>query len=253
MRTEFPALGKCMYCGSTSELSKEHIIPYGLGGPGVMPKSSCSECADITSKFEREVLKGPLLGLRAYMRLSRRKKGLPKKLPFIVIKNGEEKVINIPITEHPIMLIFPVFSIPSKLSNKKVKGISITGTALYNFGTPIKEVMEKYDADDFKVTESSKPVAFARLIAKIAWGIAIASGYDNQLDINLRDSILYEPNNIGQWVGTYTDPLEIENPNMMHMINIREDYDKGILLAEIKLFANSPTPKYGVILGKLSN
>ena len=36
----------------------------------------------------------------------------------IVIRNGTEEEISIPITEHPIMLSFPVFSVPSRISGK---------------------------------------------------------------------------------------------------------------------------------------
>ncbi len=41
----YQEVGSCIYCGSTDNLSNEHIIPYGLGGNLELPKSSCSRCA----------------------------------------------------------------------------------------------------------------------------------------------------------------------------------------------------------------
>lgn len=251
LRSEFSAFGECMYCGSTENLSREHIVPYGLGGLGAVPKSSCDKCATITGRFEREVLRGPLWGLRAYLRLSsRRRRSMPTRLPLKVVRKGQETEEQIPIHDHPIMLCFPRFSVPSNLTGNHVEGISIMGAAAYNFGRPIKDVLETLGADDFRVTESSKPVAFARMIAKIAWSAAVANGSRRRLDTGLRDAIMHVPNQIGHWVGTYTDPLKA-SPGIMHEIRLREDSDKGKLLAEVQLFANASTPRYGVILGDL--
>lgn len=49
----FQPVGRCIYCRSnSSSLTDEHIVPYSLGGRTVLPKSSCTACAAITSKFE---------------------------------------------------------------------------------------------------------------------------------------------------------------------------------------------------------
>lgn len=252
LQSQFPPFGECMYCGSKENLSREHIVPYGLNGPGVIPKSSCGSCSEITSKFERHVLRGPLWGLRAYLRFSsRRKQKLPKNLPFILKSKGTEFEVSLPIDEHPIMLTFPVFGVPTLAGGKKVIGINIKGSAMYNFGAPVKEVLDKYNADDFRVTETSQPVSFARLLAKIAWGVAVINGQHAKLDSGLLDAFLYNPNDIGQWVGTYTDPLVKVESNLLHEIRIREDNEIGFLMADVKLFSNSETPRYGVILGRL--
>ena len=254
LSNQLAALGECMYCGATSKLTREHIVPYGLGGPGAMPKSTCPECADITSKFEREVLRGPLRGLRAYMRLSsRRKNQMPMSMPFILIRNGKEEEVSLPISQHPVMITFPAFAVPSKLTGKHVSGVTVRGAFLFNFGKPLDEVLREHDAEHYRVTETSRPLAFARLLAKIAWGIAIASGYHKQLDPELRDSFLYSPDTIGQWVGTYSDPLKGPEKNMLHEIRIHEDYKSGFLIGDIRLFSLFQTPQYGVILGKLAS
>lgn len=252
LRTEFPPLNECMYCSSTENLTREHIVPYGLGGPGVIPKSSCESCATITGRFEREVLRGPLWGLRAYLRLSsRRRNKMPTKLPLTLIRKGQEEKVMIPIDEHPIMLCFPIFSIPSCLTGKHVEGIHIRGVNTYCFGKSVDQVLQDHDADNMLVTDKSKPVAFARMIAKIGWACAVAEGFQNRLNPELVDAILHNPNHIGRWVGTYTDPLDCDK-DKIHGIQFHEDRDQGLFLAQVKLFAYTNTPKYGVVLGKLA-
>jgi len=174
-------------------------------------------------------------------------------MPFILVKNDEEEEIILPITEHPIMLTFPAFATPSKVNGKHIEGISIRTSYFYNFGKPVEEVLKEHGAENYRVTETSRPVALARLLAKIAWGIAVVSGHRKRLDPALKDSFLYFPDTIGQWVGTYTDPLEKSEKTGAHEINIREDHKTGFLMGDVKLFSHLNTPQYGVILGQLEN
>ena len=53
--TYYESKGECIYCGSTNELSNEHIVPYALEGVHVLKDSSCKSCADLTKKFELDV------------------------------------------------------------------------------------------------------------------------------------------------------------------------------------------------------
>ena len=227
-------------------------MPYGLGGPGVIPKSSCKDCALITSRFEREVLRGYLLGLRAHLGLkSRRKKNMPVDLPLVVIRDGQEEEVSVPIGEHPIMVYFPIFHPPRVITGDAGDGVRFRYLAIFGFGKPIQQVKEDFGADDVKVNMTSTPVAFARMLAKIGWGFAIASGHESKLAPELRDAILYDPARIGDWVGTYTDPPNAQMEAGGHMIEIRADNNTGYLMCDIQLFAGTNTPKYGVALGKL--
>ncbi|MBP6077135.1 MAG: hypothetical protein KA520_12490 [Nitrosomonas sp.] len=50
---------KCIYCGNTDEkLTKEHIVPRGLGGTCTIPSASCKKCQKITSQLEHSILRG---------------------------------------------------------------------------------------------------------------------------------------------------------------------------------------------------
>jgi hypothetical protein len=90
------------------------------------------------------------------------------------------------------------------------------------------------------------------MLAKIGYAMAVAQGAESLIDggCPALPSILGEDDDIGRWVGTLTDPIR-NYPGLLHRIAIHEDRDKGLLLAEIQLFADSETPSYGVILGRL--
>ena len=89
---DFGSVGKCIYCGAESELTTEHIIPFGLGGKSILHGASCKKCAAITSKFERDVLKGTYNDFRISWDFpSRKKKERPKTLILNVEPNEGEK------------------------------------------------------------------------------------------------------------------------------------------------------------------
>src|SRR5687768_18617155 len=76
--TRFRPVGRCIYCGSASNLSDEHIVSYGLGGKFVLPNSSCAACSIITSRIERKVLQGFMLPARTVAGFPTRR---PKQRP----------------------------------------------------------------------------------------------------------------------------------------------------------------------------
>ncbi len=66
----YSAIGRCIYCGAENvTLTDEHIIPFGLGGNWILPKSSCKACATITGQFEQFCLRSMLGNTRIRLNL----------------------------------------------------------------------------------------------------------------------------------------------------------------------------------------
>src|SRR5205814_3072492 len=63
---QWPIIGECIYCGSTDDLTNEHIVPFGLSGTVGLVKASCKSCAAATSAIEGRLLRGHW---RAYRKL----------------------------------------------------------------------------------------------------------------------------------------------------------------------------------------
>ena len=249
---QFKPYGSCIYCGATGALSREHIFPFALGGTLVLPAASCPRCASITSKFEREVLRGPMWAVRAHLQLQSRRRSLaPKTAPLTIIRAGKEVQVDLPLPEHPLLLMFPDFAEPSIFTGNHVKGISMRGHATYTFGTHPQRVMQVLGATDFKLTQEYRVVPFAQLLGKIGWAMAAAEGRLNSID---RDqsvirALLEQPDDIGRWVGTFPEEParhegRLHTAAPMHL--------GGYLVYHIQLFADAGTPRYGVVIGRLT-
>lgn len=254
-KAQYPELGRCIYCGDTENLQREHILPFGLSGTAVLPKSSCVVCAKITGRFEREVLRGPMWAVRILRQLKSRTKhaNAPKTAPLKVKKGENEFEIELPLNEYPILLHFPVFAPPAFLSpSGYMHGINISGVATVSFGIRPEHVLSKIDATEIAIPQDYQPVAFARMIAKIAYATAFAQGEINLIDGEpfVLPAILGQRDEIGRWVGTLTGPYK-SFKGLLHRIVFHQDTERGILIGEVQLFSDSQTPSYGVILGRL--
>ena len=71
-KLSYPPVGHCIYCSGTDNLTREHIVPFGLHGNAVLPAASCARCRQITSAFEFQVLRGPMRAVRLLRKLRSR-------------------------------------------------------------------------------------------------------------------------------------------------------------------------------------
>lgn len=246
-------LGFCMYCGADRDLQREHVIPLALNGDIVLPKSSCRECSRITMRFEGEVLRGELLPLRARLDLkTRHPESRPGTFPVRIERAGAESLVELPIEQHPVHVTFPHFEPPGIISGRTHHGARIVGLTGIRFGTPEGVVAQELAVDRVHVDQRLRPVAFARMIAKIAWGLATARGLHDRLERGLVQAFMHDPDAISRWVGTYTNQ-QSALPGVLHSVQFRPDSRSSYLVADVRLFASAPTPCYGVVVAKLSD
>jgi hypothetical protein len=254
-KMQYPRVGHCIYCGATNDLRREHIVPFGLDGTAVLPKASCAGCARITSAFERQVLRGPMRAVRVLRKLRSRSRhaGAPGTERLRVFRDGAFETLELPIDEYPVLLHFPTFAPPGALTGQHGSGITLSGVTSVLFGPSPEETLRRLGGQRIILDSPPyQPIAFARMLAKIGWATAIAEGVQDRIDepAPILPSIRGEVDDIGQWVGTLTDPVR-KYPELLHRILIHEDRSKGMLIAEVQLFSDSETPSYGVILGRL--
>lgn len=165
-------------------------------------------------------------------------------------------LLNIPLDEYPIIVTFPTFAVPGYLLKKeKSSGIKLEGCISILFGTKPDDLMKKYGATGLTVKPvGDKPTDFARMIAKIAFSMAIATGAYEGADYSksfVLPAILGIKDDIGHWVGTITEPIASSKYHN-HRILIHRDKEKKLLIGDVKIFSSSETPRYGVILGTLN-
>ena len=249
-------VGFCVYCGSTQNLTDEHILPLALNGTAVLPKSSCQHCAKETGRIEQVLLRGSLWPARVFRDLKSRTKhrDAPKTYPVTAVFGCKELELSIAIDKLPILIPFPIFAPPRVMSGKPLaNGIDILGVDTICFGTSPEELVRELNANEIRIGKSENPNIFARVLAKIAYSYAYAEGALKDLaePSPVVPAILGKSQNIGNWVGIL-DHSNQSHPRALHRIELMHEEQRRLLLAEVQLFADSQTPSYVVVLGRLS-
>lgn len=247
---------RCIYCGATEDLRDEHILPFGLSGPAAIPRGSCGQCAKITAAVEGEVLRGPLWPLRVFLNLKsrRRHRDAPRAIDLVMVyADGRREPVQVPIEKAPIVFIFPVFMTPGIIQPQGyTSGIRVKGSAMVGYDNGYKRLLKEYGASSISLSQTTRPVTFARMIAKIAYAMAFADGSLAKFGGTspIVSSILGQTDDVGFWVGSYSETSP-KHPKLLHHLVGREHRDHGVFAYEVQLFANSQAPHYSVVLGRL--
>lgn len=244
-------IGRCIYCGSTEDLTDEHIIPFGLQGQWVLENASCKACAKITSAFEHDILRNAWLSARAAIGIkTRHKKKRPGKFPLVLEKadgSTEERLV-IP-QEHLSALPFLVFPLPTSLGGPNTtKGIN------WNWDMHAITFGAQYDAlrrdhpDALRIGSKVdfEPVNFAKMIGKIGYGMAVASfGLERVCNSQVISAILGKTDDIGRWVGGSATPRNYDpNEPGLHKVTVEEKNGSTELRVYVTLFAQFGGPEY---------
>lgn len=247
-------IGKCIYCGSTDNLTREHIVPRGLGGPWLLLKASCKKCAKVTSGFERGVLGEFFILVRTKLGLpTYRPKNRPKTFPFLVTIGGKEKVLEVPVSDCPTLFMMPELEKPGYIrKDTQGKGMSVAGMSLHGKENEFREFKAKYNVESISYTRELR-TSFARVLAKIAYGMTVLQyGLDMIEETYVLPCIMDDKVDVGQWVGCedpHKSPALLPREQFLHRIDIL--IKKSEVGARIRLFANYQTPEYLVIVGRL--
>ena len=254
-RKVYEPYGKCIYCDSTEDLRTEHIVAFGLGGNLELPKSSCGECADKTSRTELTILRGELRPVRVFRAIQSRSKhkSAPSTYPLAIVRNGSDEIVELPPERYPILVPFPEFP-PARLAvgEPSRPGIDVSGVITISFGPDPRDILKELGATTIRPYVTTSPPQFALMVAKIAYSMAAATGALSLLRgaSPIRDVILGKNTCIGDYVGTLTYPLSSQE-GMLHRVAVMPDVKTGQLVADVQLFSDSDTPRYGVLLGEL--
>ncbi len=257
-KAQYKPVGYCIFCGSLDNLTREHIMPFGFGGASTIPKGACKICAEKTGKIEQDVLRGPFWPVRVFRDIKSRSKhsDSPKEISFRIVRKDKETEISVPIDEAPIIIQFPIYSAPEYFAHKdSVKGINIRGIATVCFGEMPEEILRRLNANSISFTQSEKPTSFPRLIAKIAYCTAFAEGAFSKISEErppVVSAILGDTDDIGRYVGSI-DEGGTSREGVLHYASMHEDIQKGLLVSQVQLFADSQSPRYYVILGSLKS
>lgn len=245
---------RCIYCGVNSvELTDEHIIPLGLGGNWILPKSSCKTCAAITGKTEQFCLRPMLGNLRIRLKLpTRRPKERPTELPieFIRVNGAREKEI-VPANEVPFVCLGYRFPAPGILRGVIPTQDYETGELVAKF---INEGVSKYMSPEGQKVKigTINILEFTRMLAKIAHSYAVAE-YGLGSFVPLLPNLILGKSNLAPYLVGNIDtgtPL-LKQPFTLHHIYRQDCVSNSVvyLLVAIRLFTFLEMPLYHVVVG----
>jgi hypothetical protein len=254
--------GQCIYCGSTAKLTKEHIIPYALGGTWVQPKASCAECAKVTTTFEGQFCRtilGPLRML--YNMPTRRPKDRPRHLALKVKypHSIDWEVAYVDRKICPFLIALPLYPLPHALTG--VESEEAGGSAAKRFwlrgggfwedrDRHLQWLCEALGAIQVMPTADIQTDPFCLTLAKIAHAFASAELGHKKFTPFLTDMIRRRDlSRTGEFIGGGEGN---EAPSReLHEIQFDQTATSNeLVVVLIRLLAILGTPTYSVVVGR---
>lgn len=248
-----PPVNRCIYCGdgNVEVLTREHVLPAGLGGGIVLNKASCPVCQKIIHKVETATMRGMLLDYRREFDLIRHRDELP---PTTVLRiGGEDRVV--PIADAPSFLTVPKLSTwPGILRGLEPRSEFKWERVVLANAEAFRECAAKFGGQ-VSAERLIDLDSYFRMIAKIAHGWAVAHRGLGTFRPLLPDFILGKhpellPYLIGDTPWEKTEPYEGRLSHMLLLTNL-EWKGRSYLLARVWLFAAHNAPAYTVVVGDL--
>lgn len=256
-------IGICIYCRATENLTDEHAVPESLNGDLILEKASCQACAKITGKFEGRYTGETLRPARAILGIrTKRKKQRPTEFPVEVTREAMTENMNVPVADYigvvPLLQlglpgVFP-FPHPYYAIDLKPGEVEIV-PYLTRSDEEINAFFKKYNTKSVESSFRIHPYQFGQMIAKIAYCITVeVYGLRAIEEAFVLPAILGKAQDIWHWVGCDSDPARnvgTVRSYSQHLIEI--GIVKGTIFARVRLFKDSSTPTYLIVVGRISD
>jgi len=256
MQNRLATIGYCIYCGSTQPpLTREHIIPEGLGGRDFIAEASCAKCQIITSKFEQQFLRGINWPARVKLGMRGRKRKAPPPLLPVQrsINYGERKeTVMVPPDEVPVQLSLVTLEPPGLLCGKPEKReLRRTG---YITVVKYKHVRTHSVGPGDSIAVVCNAVDTVRTAAKAAHAHCFAKGELVDFKPMLLDLIMSGDLNCSDVIGTPRDG-EYIRPKRGVQGHLVESYRTNVgsdwfLVSRVTFFPAEGGPTYLIVVGK---
>lgn len=248
----------CIYCGASSgRLTNEHVFPYALGGELVLPKSSCSQCAQKTSQLELFVLRRMFGKARTKLNMrSRKPDKRPKRYPItLTMPDGSKRDHDVAGDKYPFHCTFPTYPparalrglLPSEVDELRIGVWSLCDE------DQVERLKVQYGAVDISLHMMDlNSSIFCRFLAKIAHGYAFATEAQDYIPLT-RDFILgaeVDPNFLVGCEDAITFQRDADEGLFLRTWISRSFYP-GFVVAFIQFFPSEDAPVYHVLVGMM--
>lgn len=248
--------GACIYCGATdTRLSDEHVVPYSLGGAHVIRKASCGRCADITKKFEQKVARDLWGDARIAFDAPSRRKSQRKPRFVMPDRHTGGPGYAVAAGEYPAGFVFYKMCQAGLLQGLPA---SVDVSTSWQFvviddNERRERFLRKYPGRDLAIKFRHVPREFGQLLAKIGYGQVLTQLDPEDFRRICVPYILGYKTNISYIVGGTFDEQAPEPSNGYSLKTAgfgRADWI--MLVAVIRLLANTCAPAYHVVVGEVA-
>ena len=258
----YQTVGQCIYCGTTDlptgvgRFGDEHIVPLALNGSLILPEASCRSCEKIINReIENQLLSDEWKYFRMKHRLpTRRPRNRPKTVPLRSRTGGP---ITIPASEYTAPVPLYQFATARILSESQpIPNTHAWTVSMLVDGDEEVRLQRRYPLWNGEHTIIPRPYHFARLVAKIGYSFAVAEMGLNCFRALVRDIILGKSDNYFHFVGSEKrePPASGWPDGGKHYFGITIRFVKdgiGLVVVDIKLFAEADTPVYHAVVGEI--
>jgi hypothetical protein len=251
----FAPVDRCIYCGGDGggTLTKEHIVPLGLGGGLIMPRASCTSCQMEIQTFENICMRKTLLPYRKATGLTRHPNDLPATVP-LTLDLALQGPTHVALDMHPNVVVLPgLRELPGILAGRPPQPMVQFDYKIFS-GLEILEGIKLRLKEQQSVGIYLDGYAWLRMLAKIAHGYAVAELGFNRFSPALPDLILGRNPLLSSYlIGKCPIPPPIpDNPPLL-MIDMRcaSVRERRFVAVNMRFFADlgRETPVYTVIAG----
>jgi hypothetical protein len=230
-------------------LYDEHIVAKALGGQHIIRKASCKKCSVITSNLERKVARDLWGDARiAFDTPSYRKRARPTH--FKVSGESEE----VPAKEYPAGFVFYKMGRSGFMQGlTETEDVSSKWQLIMIDDDVRREAYFKKHGKNPLLKFRHVPQEFGRMIAKIGYGQILTIFHPAEFSHICLPYILGDKTNISFVVGGSEESVK-PIPKIGYSLNteciITKDLDRMLLIAKVRLYANTHSPEYSVVVGE---
>ena len=259
MSHKYDPIGKCIYCKRTTvSLSDEHIVPLAFGGDLILPKSSCMDCAErINSQIEQPILRSDWGNFRIKHECPTRNKNKVRPSNVELCK-PDGFPMEIPIREYSTIVPLYDFNEARIWSRVPARENDFTMSVLASSNEEVAMQSTRYAEWDQAHRFVAKPYSFARWIAKIGYGYAIAELGDRTFVPIVTNTILGDSEDVfalvggarsphtGSLSGTYKLKTSFQIKVLVRRCGMRL---VGLLIVRVQLLEPLAIPSYHAVVG----
>lgn len=249
----------CIYCGNVDPpLTKEHIIPFCLGGRYTIPRSSCAECQKATSLLEFHVARTAYGLIRTALQFPSRHKGSRSTTAAVTLEFADLRPpieIDLPIEDAPMCIIVPHYpSLPQEdnwmnpvFPRPEVIAMSLPAD-LRSRDMRLRNLRNMYGAQRTVIKSPSFRIgAFESLLWKISTGFLWQIDPDSVRRSGIGMLAIKKPK-LGDDIdfeNLFSEPSKISHSNLPRVAVFTRDVENHYFIyCSIKLFGKIGFPVY---------